>query len=127
MSSNRMPGEGKSGNWRRAALSLILRRASSAAAEGPAAASLPWEALDSSVGSGCCGGGWAAVAGFSAGAGRSADEEVSGAMAEADEEEGPDMMEEGEGGRKEKAGAGRHGQGSSKAWVQCGVRISDAP
>lgn len=34
MSSKRMPGEGKSGNWRSAARSLILRLASSVVREG---------------------------------------------------------------------------------------------
>lgn len=34
ISSNRMPGEGKSGNWRRAARSLTLRLASSVVREG---------------------------------------------------------------------------------------------
>ncbi len=34
MSSNRTPGAGKSGNWRRDACSFILRLASSAVEEG---------------------------------------------------------------------------------------------
>lgn len=62
MSSNRMPGAGKSGNWRSAPLSFTLRSASSVEAEGPAVESLLWEALLSSVGSGLPAGGWAAVA-----------------------------------------------------------------
>ena len=69
MSSNRMPGSGKSGNWRRAPLSFTLRLASSAEAEAPVAERLPWEALLSRVGSGLPAGGWAAVwAGESLGA-----------------------------------------------------------
>ena len=61
MSSNRMPGSGKSGNWRRAPLSFTLRLASSAEAEAPVAERLPWEALLARVGSGLPAGGWAAV------------------------------------------------------------------
>lgn len=70
MSSKRMPGEGKSGNWRSEFLSLNVRLASSAAAAGPAVESSPWAAawlvappvvLPVSVGSGVPWGGWLAV------------------------------------------------------------------
>lgn len=64
MSSNKMPGEGKSGNCRRAACNLILRLESSAALEGEEAASLLSEPSARSVGSGL-GAGCEAVAGVS--------------------------------------------------------------
>lgn len=44
MSSNRMPGEGKSGNWRRESWSLILRLASweEEGADGGTVLRFPW-------------------------------------------------------------------------------------
>ena len=50
MSSNKMPGEGKSGNWRSAACSFILRLESSAELEAAEVESLPWEPSVCSVG-----------------------------------------------------------------------------
>ena len=67
-----MPGEGKSGNWRRADLRLSVRLASSAEGEGPVAASPLWAAwwsLEVSVGSGELGGGCDEVDGLEAGEG----------------------------------------------------------
>ena len=63
MSSKRIPGEGKSGYWRRALFSLTLRLVSSAAL-AVAAAESRREALGCSVGSGWDGGGWDEVESF---------------------------------------------------------------
>jgi hypothetical protein len=57
MSSNKMPGAGKSGNWRRAWRSLIVRLASSAELAAAGVESLLWAALLSRVGSGLRAGG----------------------------------------------------------------------
>lgn len=62
MSSKRMPGEGKSGNWRRARRRLIVRLVSSVEPAVAAAESLPLGALEVRVGSGFEVGGCEAVA-----------------------------------------------------------------
>jgi len=67
MSSKRIPGLGKSGNWRRADLSLSVRRESSAAGEAWGAESPPWAAWLDRVGSGWWVAWWIVCAGASEG------------------------------------------------------------
>ena len=61
MSSKRMPGVGKSGNWRRAERKLIVRLESSAALEEEVAGTLLWAPSGEIEGSIAEGGGWLEV------------------------------------------------------------------
>lgn len=144
MSSKRMPGLGKSGNWRSEFLSASVRLESSAAAAGPAAGSPPWAACwvvlePVRVGSGLEEGGCEAVEALCGGAGCCAVLVVEGVGVEVWSGWTPDMLEEKEEeGEKEehksedKRGASRAGAAAGRLQQlrmvgrMQGVRNSDA-